>query len=400
MPFAQGAEILRTFRGLTQPAGKLKAKSEVIDLLHWLDFLPTGGEMPLPDELENQIALLDLAAKFNRVFQLPLPHAPEAFFFGGEISHGDFGLEAFSNQIVGVGGAGLSFQQAFSSCVGEAAEYLSFVDYGDGKLTEKLDHSKPDISNTLAAWISDGLGNRDWEPTTQKEWVHLQQLNGGKNMLSLPAELCLRQPFPSDIAPRLCESTGCAAGVTHEQATFSGLMEVVERDAIALWWHGGNQAAMANENVYLSATFRQTAKHIRKKSARKYWLLDITSDLKIPVIACLSSKPDGSVVIAGFSAHVDFQKAAKKAFIEMCQMELAQELAILKQQQNGDQQLNAQDRIWLARNQQLSVSRHRQFEPQHEAVPETSSYPSGYLQAGFERLKKAGIAAYVLDLTR
>ncbi len=400
MPFAQGAEILRTFRGLTQPAGKFKAKSEVIDLLHWLDFLPKGSEMPLPHELENQIALLDLAARFSRVFQLPLPHAPEAFFFGGEISHGDFGLEAFSNQIIGVGGAGLNFQQAFSSCIGEAAEYLSFVDYGDGKLTQKSGHSEPGISNTLAAWISGGLGNADWEPAVQTKWVHLQQLGGGKHKLSLPAELCLRQPCPSDIAPRLCESTGCAAGVTHEQATFSGLMEVIERDAIALWWYGGNQAAMANECVYFSDTFWQTAKHIRKKSDRKYWLLDITSDLKIPVIACLSSKPDGRVVIAGFAAHVDYQIAAEKAFIEMCQMELAQELAILKQQQSGNRHLNAQDLIWLARHRQLSTSRYSQFEPQHEAIPETCNHPAGYLQAGLVQLKAAGMAAYVLDLTR
>jgi YcaO cyclodehydratase, ATP-ad Mg2+-binding len=43
------------------------------------------------------------------------------------------------------------------------------------------------------------------------------------------------------VAPPLKLSTGCAAGVTVAAATLRALLELIERDAVALWWRGGRR---------------------------------------------------------------------------------------------------------------------------------------------------------------
>ena len=49
-------------------------------------------------------------------------------------------------------------------------------------------------------------------------------------------------------------SANCAAGSTGPEATSSALLECVERDALALWWHGGLRPANLFEGRDLKPT--------------------------------------------------------------------------------------------------------------------------------------------------
>ena len=383
---------------MTTPKGSFRAKREVVELLRALNYLPAGGMMLSQQELENAIALLSLAAKFDRFFQLPVTQAKGMWFFGGEISHSSFGLNDFPSRPVGIGGCGLTFQQAFASCIGEAGEYLSGVEYPDDEL---VFYGKPDLGplcKKTIDWIAQNMGNSDWQPEAHEKWLCLKQL-GSNEELHLPAELVLRQPGTCRIAPLLSDSTGCAAGRNLDDAVFSGLMEVVERDAVALWWYGGNRAKTAEKDLLFTTEFAKTATKLRNRSKRKFWLLDVSSDLNIPTIACISSTSDGREAVAGFSAHLDFQIAAQKAFCEMCQMELAQELSVMKLQQDKNN-LNAQDHVWLERKENLSVSGCKQLQATGPSRLCRVDQGEAGLGKALEVLREAGFSAYFTDLTR
>jgi ribosomal protein S12 methylthiotransferase accessory factor YcaO len=86
-------------------------------------------------------------------------------------------------------------------------------------------------------------------------------------------------------------STGCAAGPTPEEATQTALWEAIERDSLALWWHG-NVAAPALGLEVIDALQPRLFWELYRRS-RSTMLLDITSDIGLPAVAAVSSAPDG-----------------------------------------------------------------------------------------------------------
>lgn len=117
------------------------------------------------------------------------------------------------------------------------------------------------------------------------------------------------------------DSNGLAAGRTLEEAVLQAFLELVERDAIAIWWY--NRLGLPRVDVgsfddsYVTALFE----HYRALG-RRAWVLDLTSDLGIPVFAAVSAlagaeRPE---VIFGFGAHLDAAVALRRCVTEMNQM--------------------------------------------------------------------------------
>jgi len=98
--------------------------------------------------VDNRSQLLALAARCRDRFQLPLPHTPGAFAYGAMADPKDFGIDGPG---AGTGGRGLTLQHAFESCMGETAEYLSFLRHQDDPLVQAGD---ADGSEWLDAVIS------------------------------------------------------------------------------------------------------------------------------------------------------------------------------------------------------------------------------------------------------
>jgi len=101
------------------------------------------------------------------------------------------------------------------------------------------------------------------------------------------------------------------------------------------------------EVVNLAARIRDEKRHV--------WCLDITSDTGIPTVVCFSSAEDGTDIVAGASAALTLAHAGVSAFLEMCQMEMSQTLAILRGKNSESDVLSEIDQTWIARQTQLST---------------------------------------------
>ena len=125
-------------------------------------------------------------------------------------------------------------------------------------------------------------------------------------------------PLPPD--HRFCapDSNGCAAGLSRQEAALSGLVELIERDAVALWWYNRvPRAAIMPES--LGGRAQAFAGHYGSLG-RSLRLFDITSDLGVPVFAAISWRPHcPRELTLGFGASFDPCDAAARALTEMHQ---------------------------------------------------------------------------------
>ena len=123
-PFEACLEIL------DQPGDDQPAHQEARVFLASIGYLPAGREdRPDADTMLHRRRILGLAARLDRLFDLPLFRSPGVHFFGGQADPANFGLAGFDGATVNVAGRGLTRRQAFESCVGEAAEHLSFLEW-------------------------------------------------------------------------------------------------------------------------------------------------------------------------------------------------------------------------------------------------------------------------------
>jgi ribosomal protein S12 methylthiotransferase accessory factor len=116
------------------------------------------------------------------------------------------------------------------------------------------------------------------------------------------------------------DSNGCAAGNTREEAIVQGFLELVERDAYAIWWYNRLQRPEVDlsefDDAYIRDIKSQFADH-----GRKTWVLDITSDLGVPTyVAIMHWMQDGKEHIEfGSGAHFDRRIALLRSLTELSQ---------------------------------------------------------------------------------
>jgi ribosomal protein S12 methylthiotransferase accessory factor len=118
----------------------------------------------------------------------------------------------------------------------------------------------------------------------------------------------------------LADSNGCAAGNTREEAIVQGFLELVERDAYAIWWYNRLRRPAVDLNRFEDAYIREL--HSRATDAgRRLWVLDITSDLGIPTfVAVMHWMQDGKENIEfGSGAHFDARIAMLRTLTELNQ---------------------------------------------------------------------------------
>ncbi len=114
------------------------------------------------------------------------------------------------------------------------------------------------------------------------------------------------------------DSNGNAAGNTIEEAVLHGFLEVVERDGVALWWYNRAPRPAVAADTFDLAYWEETERHHRQDLGRELWVLDLTADLGIPVMAAVSRKPGGPSedIIVGYGAHLDARAALRRALEE------------------------------------------------------------------------------------
>lgn len=91
---------------------------------------------------------------------------------------------------------------------------------------------------------------------------------------------------------RFCrgDSNGNAAGNTQEEAILQGFMELVERDSVALWWYNCVKRPVVDLDSFDEPYLKALQDYYQTQ--HREWVLDITSDLKIPSFAAISRRSD------------------------------------------------------------------------------------------------------------
>jgi oxazoline/thiazoline synthase len=116
------------------------------------------------------------------------------------------------------------------------------------------------------------------------------------------------------------DSNGCAAGNTVEEAIVQGFLELVERDAYAIWWYNRSQRAEVDLSLFDDSYVRDLHSQLAE-TGRKLWVLDVTSDLGVPTyVAILHWMQNGQENIEfGSGAHFDKRIALLRTLTELNQ---------------------------------------------------------------------------------
>ena len=352
----------------------------------------------------NRACLLKAASRFKRVFELAAPDAPGLVCFGAEFDPGLADPLQAGGSIVGVSGVGVSLQEAFQGCIGEGIEYLSQLQTGNDVLETSGERDPaaalgPSGQGFIAAFAAHRL-----RPDAGLSWHRATRLSDRCEVL-LPADLCLRRPpAQQEVKPPFPLSTGSAAGRSWDAAALHGMLELIERDAASLWWQGGNRATSIPPGDEAQTTADALLVRLRQgTSARRSWLLDITTDIGVPCVAAVSCRADGFGFAVGLAARPTLEAAARAAILEMCQGELAHAVVETKLRERGEGALNARDRIHRRAATMLDADRCLLLQPRpersrHLAIGTTD--PGAVLRLIVERLAQFGIEAFGLDLTR
>lgn len=386
--FLAAADMMRGERPANDPDGR-----RVLDTVGYSPprAAPSGGD-------RHQAALLRAAADCVRIFRLPAPQAPGLFAFGAEV---DPHLVApwSESRPAGVAGVGVSVRQAFEACVGEGVEYLAQFETGPPPCA-RLSVAEAAPPAAVAALLGDLLDRRCLPPGTALDWVDGVRLRDDA-AVRLPADLCYRRPpVRRVIEPAWPLSIGCAAGPAIDAARLHALLELVERDAAALWWRGGRRGRLPGLDDPATEAAAVMLRRFRQGlTARRSWLLDITTDLAIPCMAAVSCDAGGRGFCCGTAARLTPAEAAQAAVREMCQMELAQDVVQAKRRESGDGALNEVDQGHLARAG-LDAAACTLLHPLPPG-PIAGLADGGVrpLRRLVDRLAEHGLEAFALDLT-
>ncbi|TMO79065.1 bacteriocin biosynthesis protein [Pseudoalteromonas aurantia] len=133
-----------------------------------------------------------------------------------------------------------------------------------------------------------------------------------------PTVLCFANtPFEEDKFGKW-QSNGCAAGNNLEEAILQALFELIERDATAIWWY--NKLERPSFDLTRLDPDYLTPLHQTLSNEHDYWVLDLTVDTGVPVMAAIGRNKQSEGLIFGFGCHLKPEMAAQRALTELCQL--------------------------------------------------------------------------------
>ncbi len=284
-------------------------------------------------------ALAALTARFDRCLELQSSLAPGLACIGGLVRLTAEEAECAGAPALSSTGAALTWDQAALRCLGETAELLSAIER-PGDVVER-DGARIEPAGWYRRPLGEVAGPVDWVPGFRciDEAPFL-----------LPADLCLRRPPARQrITPAGALSSGVAAGFDRPSALCRAILELIERDAAALWWFGGRPGREFGEDEVARDATLVLAALRGGEVLRQTMMIDITTELGVPVVAAVARNEDGRDTAIGIAARLTPRAAAEAALTEMAQMEVAAELARYKLAAEGPAGIGHADRRHLSR---------------------------------------------------
>ncbi|MEO6083304.1 MAG: TOMM precursor leader peptide-binding protein [Umezawaea sp.] len=150
------------------------------------------------------------------------------------------------------------------------------------------------------------------------DWTPVWSLTEQRHRL-LPTALLYFTASPHE--QLTADSNGNAAGSSLEDAVLQGMLEVVERDAVALWWYNRTRQPAVDLDAFDDGWIAES-RRVHAELGREMWALDLTSDIGVPTVVALSRRTDQprQDIMMGFGAHLDPAVAVRRALTELNQM--------------------------------------------------------------------------------
>ena len=237
-----------------------------------------------------------------------------------------------------------------------------------------------------------------FDPTAEIAWTPLWSLSH-QHIRYLPMQYCYYS-YPRTTEPGFCipDSNGCASGNTAEEALLHALLELIERDAVAIWWYN----RLPKKGVDLSSfsnPWIQSMQETHDKLDRELWALNLTTDLQVPVYIALSRKKKGTEdIVMGFGAHLSEEAALSRAITEVNQtLPGAQLDAAGKYQDKNAAACHWFQNATVANNPYLGP--HGNHFQQNNSSPHQGKKQSPLLEL-IDKLKEKGLECLALNQTR
>ena len=151
-------------------------------------------------------------------------------------------------------------------------------------------------------------------PQGEIGWVEARSILHGERVLLPANRVYLDYREPDDRYFHLADTNGCSAHLSYPDALSNALLEVIERDAVGIWWHRRAERPVLTATDWPELALLSDA---QDEANRTMWLLDLTHDLGVPVVAALSSNASGGEIYVGAAAAGTLRDAARKAAEEM-----------------------------------------------------------------------------------
>jgi ribosomal protein S12 methylthiotransferase accessory factor len=330
----------------------------------------------------------------------------------------NFSAPAFSVHELRVGLTGGSFgkgstaEQGEASALMEAIERYSGIYQGDEiRVTRRFTDFAPgdaiapnDVMLYSDAQLREGhaamtAGEHShspppFDPNLEMEWSPVWSLRDRRFKYLPTGFLYFFYRGPGAIN---ADSNGCAAGNTVAEAIVQGFLELVERDAYAIWWYNRLQRPAVDlahfEDSYIRDLQAQLGEH-----GRRLWVLDGTNDLKIPTFVGITHwMQDGKENIEfGSGAHFDARIALLRTLTELNQF---LSIGLMgggtgeKSSLDGDTPLRLQEYPFLSPNGEATA--HSASDPKFSRLDTQEQ-----VAACVEVAKQQGLDFMVLDQTR
>lgn len=232
-----------------------------------------------------------------------------------------------------VSGRGQTYAVAEASCIGEAIERYSTIFQGsEPRITRRQSDLGEKAVDPVTLFLFSELQYLErerwnqvhhenaqipssYDPDNAIEWTRVEPLSE-ISFEYVPSAYCYLWyscPGPDIYCP---DSMGCAAGSNYESAILSALLELIERDAVSIWWDNRLSRPVWNPKAWNNRQLIACRDALRK-SGRDLNLLDITTDLGVPVCVAVSPRFDGSEPYFASAAGINFSEAASRATSEL-----------------------------------------------------------------------------------
>lgn len=232
-------------------------------------------------------------------------------------------------------GKGISKHQAMASALGEALERQAAQYSGEEAALFSTRNNLPARAVTphdLSPFSHEQyrqFSQRNSTSLLEPQWVSkyeddislhwLQGWSLARNEpVYFPAAHCLANTPFADHVYSLYSHNGNAAGVTTEEAILQGVLELIERDAVAIWWY--NQIPRPEISIDILPDNYRNIITATLDAEWDYWLLDLTHDIPVTTCVAVGRHKTSEKFVLGFGCHLEPAIAAQRALTEMYQL--------------------------------------------------------------------------------